>query len=914
MSNVLQRYRNPDCRECKLHSTADYVCLLGNGRVPNAVMAIGEAPGAREDDSGKPFVGQSGQKLEKLAEAAGWDIRNEWFITNAVHCRPPDNRKPSKGEIKACGQWLRLEVDFVKPKWAILLGATAVAATLGKGYKLSDIRGQVVEHEGIKYFSTFHPSFVLRDPRKEPVMLADLRKFRGLVDGLTDEGKLPGFKPVYVTDQRAFDRMKEALRSERWTASDLETTGLDQFPRPDADKPFGVVTLGLTAHGSQYIVPLYHPEVNGQRFKPAHDIVHELDPIVRDLCLVGHNWKFDSLWLRRVYGVRWYADFDTMIAAHILDENRSVSLKSLAMENFDAMDYSLDFKKRSPYMYPLKQVMKYHALDIYYTGEHYKLFSEQLAGDSGLRKVFKYISMPLQRMLIDAEWKGVWVDKLKASRTLRDLERVVKECDTELERAFPGTNWNSPQQVADILFEKLKYTPVEMTEGGAASVSESVLLRLAKQKKPKGLNFDLIGTILKRREHSKNANDFVGKWIEMADEKDRIHPNFKITGTVTGRLSCDNPNLQQTPRNPIIRQILGAPPGRVFISADLSQIELRIVAHIANVMQMKLAFASGTDVHWRTLLKSISRDLSQYDEPINRTITGVLEGLGLPPNEHGEEAFLDVWESTKRSPGIVKKRKEGGFELAVEPTKEYARVKRDKPRSNAGYSSPVDMLAAIGPSIACDIVADWKELRKKAKAVGFGYVYGMWWKNFVVYARDNYGIDVTDEEAQTNREDFFELYPELTEYHKRQRNFARNNGYVRSLTGRKRRLPAAQYDIHSPDKFIQAKRKDAERQAINSPIQGFASELNVMIALEVTRHFAKTKSKVYAGESIVQVIGLVHDETLFECDADAAEDVCRFIRKTAEWPPILSKFISKLSVPLEGSISIGQWGIGKEWK
>lgn len=220
----------------------------------------------------------------------------------------------------------------------------------------------------------------------------------------------------------------------------------------------------------------------------------------------------------------------------------------------------------------------------------------------------------------------------------------------------------------------------------------------------------------------------------------------------------------------------------------------------------------------------------------------------------------------------------------------------------------MSVLSCIGPSIASKLCEEWKELRKKAKAIGFGFLYGMWWKKFVAYARDNYGVDVTDQEAEESRNDFFNLYPELVTYHDRQKTFARRNGYVRGLQGRKRRLPDAmiEYGPHDRDaKFKKMKRDEAWRQAINSPIQGFASDLNLMVGLAVRKEFPEDK---------LDIIGVVHDELLIECDEDISEKVIKFVQKTTKWPPLLSKFIDRLTVPLDGSASVGQWGSGIERK
>src|SRR5580765_801118 len=113
--------RDPHCTLCPLHETAEFVCLLGQGPEPCDVMIIGEAPGQREDASGKAFVGRSGKLLDQLLDRVGLD-RKRIFITNAVSCRPPDNRTPKKNEIVACRKWLKYQLSLIKPKYVLLLG------------------------------------------------------------------------------------------------------------------------------------------------------------------------------------------------------------------------------------------------------------------------------------------------------------------------------------------------------------------------------------------------------------------------------------------------------------------------------------------------------------------------------------------------------------------------------------------------------------------------------------------------------------------------------------------------------------------------------------------------------------------------------------------------------------------------
>jgi DNA polymerase I-like protein with 3'-5' exonuclease and polymerase domains len=173
----------------------------------------------------------------------------------------------------------------------------------------------------------------------------------------------------------------------------------------------------------------------------------------------------------------------------------------------------------------------------------------------------------------------------------------------------------------------------------------------------------------------------------------------------------------------------------------------------------------------------------------------------------------------------------------------------------------------------------------------------MWWRKFMQYAKDNYGVEVTEQEAQDSRKAFFELYPGLTEWHKRQKNFARRNGYVRTLTGRKRRLPAAQGNPNDP--FT----KEAQRQAINSPVQGFAAELNLMAALQHDEE---------QGPDRVRIVGTVHDAVLWWTRVELVEETVPRMLEIMSRPKMMDEMDIQVRVPIVAEASIGPWGAGKE--
>ncbi len=170
--------RNPGCRDCGLHASAKTVCLIGDGPVPCDVMLIGEAPGASEDEQGKPFVGASGVVLNEALERAGLP-RNEIFVTNTAECRPPGNRTPRKEEMRACRKYLLRELGEVRPRLILLLGATALSILEKEGVEKN--RGEVYDFNGSKVMVTFHPA--ARGRRRRSMFHADLETFARLVGG-----------------------------------------------------------------------------------------------------------------------------------------------------------------------------------------------------------------------------------------------------------------------------------------------------------------------------------------------------------------------------------------------------------------------------------------------------------------------------------------------------------------------------------------------------------------------------------------------------------------------------------------------------------------------------------------------------------------------------------------------------------
>lgn len=835
--------RDPNCTLCKLHKTAEFVCLLGQGPKQSDVMIVGEAPGRREDDTGKAFVGKSGQLLESKIESILQMDRDDIFIGNAVNCRPPDNRTPSKGEVKACRVWLDRMIKSVKPKFVLLLGNIPLLSVTGET-GIQKKRGKAFEKNGIIYLPTYHPAFLLRDPRHEDTFDKDLALFKEIIEG----GRIPQEDDLDYVIVRTRDQFKEMINALAGDVSfDIETTCLYPWGEPkykkvknEGKKLVGKVkakinTIGFGCRKRQYILPVHHKESPWTR-EEIPEMLDEIEERLDDCDLIAQNGKFDFLWVWVHFNLRWqkYFHFDTMLAHYILDENSQHSLKYLAQLYYGAPDWDVDESTKKGEN-GLEKLAKYQAHDLFYTRKLKHTLRKELNKDGEVQRVFEMIMMPCARLFTEVEYDGVYLNLDKMDDAEKYLRKELAEAEKEMKKFGDLENWGSPKQLGNFLFGPKKQgglgiPVIERTAKGGISTSESVIKRI---------DHPIGGAIIRFRGAKQQLSFFIEGWRPFIVDN-RLHPSFKLHGTVTGRLSCEHPNLQQVPRDKRIRSLITAPPGWTLVEADLSQIELRIASELAQERNMLNAFAKGVDVHWLTVLREIERGGGEKDIVLDTART---------------------W-------------------------------KQDKTIS---YADAFDVLLEMGPDNACEIHEEWKELRKKAKAINFGYLYGMWWKKFKIYARDNYGVNITDEQAEASRKFFFDTYSDYPKWHDRQRRYARLNGYVRSLSGRKRRLPAAMSPQDTPE------RREAERQAINSPVQSFANELNLMAGLQLRQEFSR---------NVARIVGTVHDALLVWVKNEHVEKVTKRLLEIMSHPKLMDTFEISVGVPILAEAKIGPWGEG----
>jgi DNA polymerase-1 len=236
-------------------------------------------------------------------------------------------------------------------------------------------------------------------------------------------------------------------------------------------------------------------------------------------------------------------------------------------------------------------------------------------------------------------------------------------------------------------------------------------------------------------------------------------------------------------------------------------------------------------------------------------------------------------------------------------SKEYYDPAIRTARELGGYgklnlTDAIEILGKAGHSKAIEIWKPWKEGRKKAKAINFGFVFGMYENKFIQQAKTKYQWDCTYEEAQAFRQAYFELYRGIPPWHDKQKALVRSDGYVRNLFGRLRRLPG----IYSSDKEL---RSECERQAINAPVQGTIGDWKAAALIEIEESIPHDQ---------LRIVGEHHDALLIIFRDEFRDLVLPRVRAIMRRPKLLDIFKVKTAVPMDSEIEIGNWGAGKAYE
>lgn len=570
---------------------------------------------------------------------------------------------------------------------------------------------------------------------------------------------------ILVQTLNEVETLCEQLLQQKEICFDTETTSLDAI-----DAELVGMSFSFKKSEAYYIAfPADRTEVE-KLIQPIKKVL-ENEKIVK----VGQNIKYDVLVLKN-YGVEVRGVlFDTMLAHYLIEPEKKHGMDYLSETFLNYRPVSIEelIGKKGKSQgnmrdVPLDLIKEYAAEDADITLQLKEVLAPQLASNN-CEKLFYEIETPLIQVLAAMEYEGVNISAAflnEYSQKLQDELLVLEK--SIYEQAGISFNIDSPKQLGEVLFDKLKIDEnAKKTKTGQYATGEDVLTKLSKK-------HPIIEQILDYRELRKLKSTYVDSLPEMVNKKTgRVHTSFMQAVAATGRLSSNNPNLQNIPirteRGRMVRKaFIPRNPDYLLLSADYSQVELRIIAALSKDENMITAFKEGKDIHAATA----------------------------------------------------------------------ARV----------FGVPLEEVS--------------KDMRSKAKAVNFGIIYGQ----SAFGLSENLGISRT--EAKEIIDNYFQQYPAIKSYMDKNIDFARKNGYVETIMGRRRYLN----DINSSNATV---RGFAERNAINAPIQGSAADIIKKAMIDI---FAELKKNQLQTKMILQV----HDELVFDLYKPEKEHVMHLVKEKME--------------------------------
>ena len=467
-----------------------------------------------------------------------------------------------------------------------------------------------------------------------------------------------------VLTAQALDELFSQITSSELVCFDLETTSLEA-------RHADLVGLSFaTRIGQAFYVPVGHVYAGAPAQLDCAEVLARLKPWFEDAARskLGQNLKYDAHVLRRYGIVLRGIEHDTLLQSYVLEAHRSHDLSSLAERHLGRRGLSYDqVTGKGASRIGFEQVSvevatQYSGEDSDFTLHLHQVLWPLIQADDKLHRVYAQIEMPALRVLIEMEDRGIQIDAGLLAAQSQSLATTIAQLETQAHELAGGAfNLGSPKQLGEILFDRLGYKPIKKTAKGAPSTDEDVLEQLAQ-------DYPLPKVLLQWRSLSKLRSTYTDKLPQMIDPATgRVHTTFSQAVAVTGRLASSDPNLQNIPIRTAegrrIRQAFVAPAGQVLVSADYSQVELRIMAHLSEDAGLMEAFATGQDVHRATAAEifgvareEVSDEQRRYAKVINFGLIYGMSAFGLAQNlDIGRDAAkLYIERYFDRYPGVAR--------------------------------------------------------------------------------------------------------------------------------------------------------------------------------------------------------------------------------------------------------------------
>lgn len=789
----------------------------GDANAP--IYVICEPPQEKTWDGTLPASKSTISMFMNEAMRQGFKSTDFYFIQL---CDPiPENLKASKAKT-----WKFVE-PYVKGLERVLegknrptvtLGDLATRAVVGRACAITKVRGTLLENN---VYPMLSPSYCRAILEQLPIFKSDMATLHKLKEA---EFKL---EDMGTSDKNYFwctDLQFLLDNKPKLIAIDTETTGL-RHTAPD----FKVLTVQICYNNKDVAVVPLHPNFWPDYTDEKRAILFaQLKEICEDskILKVGHNVNYEigalaaeGISLKGVLG-------DTQLMAWFVDENMTTKtlddvtrrwVPEMAGYN-DQLNMVID-KADMLHCDPVK-MLQYAGGDALATFRVFNILWEIIRRDERQYHLFMKLKMPGLKSFQKMETSGIMIDQAYLANMKIDVAKELEELKEKLIRQVPAAvvrkhlaagkklEFTRHDFVRDILFSKdgFNLKPVVFTKGTKdGPKDEMVASTSAKDHLPyftdeDGPAGEFVNDFVEFAKTQKLYTTYIEKFVANYVHTDgKIHPSFNLHITVTGRSSSRGPNAQNFPSRgkwaKIYKKMFVATPGYKFISADLSQIELRLIAWESRDPVMLAAYRDGKDIHKITAM----------------AVSG-----------HTDET--------------------------------WAELSKD----------------------------EQKLLRYRAKAVNFGLCYGMHWKKFKRFAKTDYGLELTDAQAEMYYTTYHNLYRNIKKWHADRTYEATKQGYVVSLHGAKRNVPS----IHHEDRYIKSQ---AARQAINSPIQGFGSDLGVLAIARLAQQ---------CDPDIIRPVAFIHDDVILEVKDGHEEEGLNALLYVLNNPPLKELFGITSPIPI----------------
>jgi len=589
-----------DCKDCPFK---DQVKVEGEGPDQCDLVVVGMAPAEQENDQGRVFVGVSGQILRRTLMQMGIQ---KAYLCNVFLCSITEDDKV-KDALKCCRD-VADEILLRKPKLVIALGDLPLKVLAPDvDYTIREIEGRIIPSRVGPLLPITHPAYYWRRPDEFFDFIECLRSGVKFLDGTYQQCIEPNL--VEVTGSN-LSEVRQIIGRHEYLAVDLETTGFGAY----GWDPDSILDMGLAVdHETAYVT-------SGEMVKEFKDLLEEKK------CIFW-NAQFDCAFLKQV-GITANNYFDGMLAHYTLDERtHSHGLKRVARIYLGADDWEKNIQmylsrgKKSSYAeIPPKVRHEYLAKDVTRT---YQLY-EVLLGELN-EYVFNTLLMPASRMFVEVENKGILIDPIKMINMGTYLEKDLENIEREIhDLSGHWINPNSHPQVTQYLYGELGL-PIEPFYGYSADKNA-----LAPYK-----DIPVVDKILEYRGVKKLSSTYIDGFAKFVDRSFRIHPTFKIFGTVTGRLSTERPSVMNIKKDSRLKEIFLPNPGHIIGSLDWKRVEL-VWYYLQSGDEELGALLQDPEANPHITVSEIAFGKERAEEmkgPAKAVVFGRLYGRGIPSIE-----------------------------------------------------------------------------------------------------------------------------------------------------------------------------------------------------------------------------------------------------------------------------------------